>query len=284
MFLYGFIICNSICRRCRRKRVVQYFCDLKRAVEDVILRPDQNTLNELDKRDTIAALDLCQPEPSPPLPTCAPSAASMNACSCSSETVPVDMPRPPPPLCTSTSLDTIVNRPQPLLYRHSSGMSRRQSRVLMTLQSKRKRSNSLTNYQKTSGTSVSLPPSARQTPMRFGDDDVQRFRNTSTFFSVYRLLTSIMKTYGCQSSMLIEIVIQCARARFDRALDQPCHVSHNFADMRSLRSTKAGACMLGKLRNVLARVSQDTRENLLSKDSRPFLKKAKFSSSSRTHT
>ncbi|KAE9415023.1 hypothetical protein Angca_001267 [Angiostrongylus cantonensis] len=82
--------------------------DLKRAVEDVILRPDQNTLNELDKRDTIAALDLCQPEPSPPLPTCAPSAASMNACSCSSETVPVDMPRPPPPLCTSTSLDTIV--------------------------------------------------------------------------------------------------------------------------------------------------------------------------------
>uniref|UniRef100_A0A158P9T5 SH3 domain-containing protein n=1 Tax=Angiostrongylus cantonensis TaxID=6313 RepID=A0A158P9T5_ANGCA len=135
--------------------------DLKRAVEDVILRPDQNTLNELDKRDTIAALDLCQvfadvsileatPEPSPPLPTCAPSAASMNACSCSSETVPVDMPRPPPPLCTSTSLDTIVNRPQPLLYRHSSGVSRRQSRVLMTLQSRRKRSNSLTNYQKAS--------------------------------------------------------------------------------------------------------------------------------------
>ncbi|KAJ1372844.1 hypothetical protein KIN20_035128 [Parelaphostrongylus tenuis] len=148
--------------------------DLKRAVEDVILRPDQNTLNDLDKRDTIAALDLCQPEPSPPLPACAPSAASMNACSCSSETVPVDVPRPPPPLCTSTSLDTIVNRPQPLLHRHSSGVSRRQSRVLSTLQSKRKRSNSLTNYQKTSGTSVSLPPSARQTPMRFGDDDAQR--------------------------------------------------------------------------------------------------------------
>ncbi|VDP14404.1 unnamed protein product [Heligmosomoides polygyrus] len=34
--------------------------DLKRAVEDVILRPDQNTLNDIDKRDTIAALDLCQ--------------------------------------------------------------------------------------------------------------------------------------------------------------------------------------------------------------------------------
>ncbi|VDM69046.1 unnamed protein product [Strongylus vulgaris] len=83
--------------------------DLKRAVEDVILRPDQNTLNDIDKRDTIAALDLCQPEPSPPLPTCTPSAASMNACSCSSETVPVDVPRPPPPLCTSTSLDTIVS-------------------------------------------------------------------------------------------------------------------------------------------------------------------------------
>ncbi|KAK6025783.1 hypothetical protein OSTOST_08310, partial [Ostertagia ostertagi] len=123
--------------------------DLKRAVEDVILRPDQNPLNDLDKRDTIAALDLCQPEPSPPLPACQPSAASMNACSCSSETVPVDVPRPPPPLCTSTSLDTIVNRPQPVLYRHSAGVSRRQSRVLSTLQSKRKRSNSLTNYQKT---------------------------------------------------------------------------------------------------------------------------------------
>ncbi|WKY02001.1 hypothetical protein Q1695_015757 [Nippostrongylus brasiliensis] len=148
--------------------------DLKRAVEDVILRPDQNQLNDLDKRDTIAALDLCQPEPSPPLPACTPSAASMNACSCSSETVPVDVPRPPPPLCTSTSLDTIVNRPQPLLYRHSAGVSRRQSRVLATLQSKRKRSNSLTNYQKTPGTSVSLPPSARQTPMRFGDDDPHR--------------------------------------------------------------------------------------------------------------
>ncbi|VDP46230.1 unnamed protein product [Heligmosomoides polygyrus] len=90
-----------------------------------------------------------QPEPSPPLPACTPSAASMNACSCSSEAVPVDVPRPPPPLCTSTSLDTIVNRPQPLLYRHSAGVSRRQSRVLSTLQSKRKRSNSLTNYQKT---------------------------------------------------------------------------------------------------------------------------------------
>ncbi|KAK6028348.1 hypothetical protein OSTOST_05607 [Ostertagia ostertagi] len=98
----------------------------------------------------------------------------MNACSCSSETVPVDVPRPPPPLCTSTSLDTIVNRPQPVLYRHSAGVSRRQSRVLSTLQSKRKRSNSLTNYQKTPGTSVSLPPSARQTPMRFGDDDPHR--------------------------------------------------------------------------------------------------------------
>ncbi|VDO43921.1 unnamed protein product [Haemonchus placei] len=133
--------------------------DLKRAVEDVILRPDQNTLNDIDKRDTIAALDLCQPEPSPPLAACQPSAASMNACSCSSETVPVDVPRPPPPLCTSTSLDTIVNRPQPLLYRHSAGVSRRQSRVLSTLQSKRKRSNSLTNYQKTFLLFLSLPPS-----------------------------------------------------------------------------------------------------------------------------
>ncbi|ETN71332.1 hypothetical protein NECAME_14251 [Necator americanus] len=123
--------------------------DLKRAVEDVILRPDQNTLNDIDKRDTIAALDLCQPEPSPPLPTCTPSAASMNACSCSSETVPVDVPRPPPPLCTSTSLDTIVRIEQKL-------------------------STTENIIARVPGTSVSLPPSARQTPMRFGDEDAHR--------------------------------------------------------------------------------------------------------------
>lgn len=34
--------------------------DLKRAVEDVILRPDDNRISEIGKRTTIAALDLCQ--------------------------------------------------------------------------------------------------------------------------------------------------------------------------------------------------------------------------------
>ncbi|KAK6102695.1 hypothetical protein QQG55_9500 [Brugia pahangi] len=34
--------------------------DLKRAVEDVVLRPDDNRLSEMEKRSTIAALDLCQ--------------------------------------------------------------------------------------------------------------------------------------------------------------------------------------------------------------------------------
>lgn len=34
--------------------------DMKRAVEDVILRPDENHTGELQKRSTIAALDLCQ--------------------------------------------------------------------------------------------------------------------------------------------------------------------------------------------------------------------------------
>lgn len=34
--------------------------DLKRAVEDVILRPEDNAIHMLEKRGTIAALDLCQ--------------------------------------------------------------------------------------------------------------------------------------------------------------------------------------------------------------------------------
>uniref|UniRef100_A0AC35TIM2 Sterile alpha and TIR motif-containing protein 1 n=1 Tax=Rhabditophanes sp. KR3021 TaxID=114890 RepID=A0AC35TIM2_9BILA len=39
--------------------------DLQRAVEDVILRPDQNSLKDIGKRNTLAALDLCEPIPSP---------------------------------------------------------------------------------------------------------------------------------------------------------------------------------------------------------------------------
>lgn len=34
--------------------------DLKRAVEDVVLRPDDNRLSDMEERSTIAALDLCQ--------------------------------------------------------------------------------------------------------------------------------------------------------------------------------------------------------------------------------
>ncbi|CAI4227935.1 unnamed protein product [Auanema sp. JU1783] len=148
--------------------------DLKRAVEDVILRPEQNPIHSMQKRGTIAALDLCQLDAV--TSTCddtnAPSSSdSMNACSCSSAMT--HNLRQSPQLCTSTSLDTIVNRPQPLYFRHSAGVSRRQSRVLV-FPSKRKRSNSLTNYNKRQGVSVSLPPSARQTPLRFGEENIYR--------------------------------------------------------------------------------------------------------------
>uniref|UniRef100_A0A1I7X3M5 CHHC U11-48K-type domain-containing protein n=1 Tax=Heterorhabditis bacteriophora TaxID=37862 RepID=A0A1I7X3M5_HETBA len=47
-------------------------------------------------------------------------------------------------------------------------------KVISNLQSKRKRSNSLTNYNKNHGQSVSLPQSARQTPMRFGEEELYR--------------------------------------------------------------------------------------------------------------
>ncbi|CAD6190268.1 unnamed protein product [Caenorhabditis auriculariae] len=158
--------------------------DLKRAVEDVVLRPDENRIADLKKRGTIAALDLCQldvaqtPSSSSSV---APSAAAMNTCSCSSEVVGPEHSdhesRPPPPLCASSSLDTIVNRPQPFSLRQSASGSRRQSRVYSNFQTKRKRSNSLTNYNKGQTLSVSLPPSARHTPLRFVNDE-EAFRSS----------------------------------------------------------------------------------------------------------
>ncbi|CAA85288.3 Bestrophin homolog [Caenorhabditis elegans] len=161
--------------------------DLKRAVEDVVLRPDENRLTDLHHRDTIAALDLCQLEPSSPAPRPDEiSASTMNACSCSSEivgiqtssTVMADSTRPPPPLCASSSLDAIMFRQQPIpSHRHSASGSRRQSRVYSNLHSKRKRSNSLTNYNKGQSLSVSLPPSARHTPHRFVNEE-DAFRNS----------------------------------------------------------------------------------------------------------
>ncbi|CAB3402114.1 unnamed protein product [Caenorhabditis bovis] len=173
---------------CSPKRVPMRCSDLKRAVEDVVLRPDENRVADLRKRDTLAALDLCQLEPSPSA-SAAPdvTASTMNACSCSSEVVGAatstvvmadSTARPPPPLCASSSLDAIMCRPQPsVLHRHSAGGSRRQSRVYSTLSSKRKRSNSLTNYQKSQSLSVSLPPSARTTPHRFVNEE-DAFRNS----------------------------------------------------------------------------------------------------------
>ncbi|CAI5446481.1 unnamed protein product [Caenorhabditis angaria] len=166
--------------------------ELKRAVEDVVLRPDENRLAELQKRGTIAALDLCQIESSNSSRTNDEmiTASAMNGCSCSSEIVGASTStssstttttdtRPAPPLCASSSLDAIMCRPQPsLLHRHSASGSRRQSRVFSNFQSKRKRSNSLTNYNKGQTTlSVSLPPSARHTPNRFVSEE-EAFRSS----------------------------------------------------------------------------------------------------------
>uniref|UniRef100_A0A8R1DW07 Bestrophin homolog n=1 Tax=Caenorhabditis japonica TaxID=281687 RepID=A0A8R1DW07_CAEJA len=153
-----------------------------RAVEDVVLRPDQNRLSDLGDRDTIAALDLCELD-APRIDEI--PASARNACSCSSEivgvqtssTVIADSTRPAPPLCASSSLDAIMFRQQPIPpHRHSASGSRRQSRVYANLHSKRKRSNSLTNYNKGQSLSVSLPPSARHTPYRFVNEE-ETFRS-----------------------------------------------------------------------------------------------------------
>lgn len=37
-----------------------YLADVKRAVEDIILRPEENAVANVEGRATLAALDLCQ--------------------------------------------------------------------------------------------------------------------------------------------------------------------------------------------------------------------------------
>lgn len=160
--------------------------DLKRAVEDIILRPEDNNVAELSKRSTIAALDLCQLEPTASTTPKAPTAAAINSCSCSSEAVPLSLSQPSPslqqPLCMSTSLDTVVLRHS---LSRANPVSRRSSRVHPPLlfASKRKRSNSVSSCykgQQSAATASSLPPTARQTPFRFGDDDGCQQASTST--------------------------------------------------------------------------------------------------------
>ncbi|PAV68318.1 hypothetical protein WR25_12957 [Diploscapter pachys] len=182
--------------------------DMKRAVEDVILRPDENHTGELQKRSTIAALDLSlrfavtdsshdpfrrhnqclfvfvgSRRSTRRSPAATPSLHEhqsghdypddkVDISDSSSNRLLVTFKS-----CTIKIMKVQVNRPQPIFYRHSAGVSRRQSRVLGNLHSKRKRSNSLTNYHKSQGISVSLPPSSRQTPLRFGNEE-EVFRNS----------------------------------------------------------------------------------------------------------
>ncbi|VDK79366.1 unnamed protein product [Litomosoides sigmodontis] len=189
--------------------------DLKRAVEDVVLRPDDNRLSDMEERSTIAALDLCQSgQIQGTVPRTSTSSSQMqrqrtatvltsasyngemlassteSTCSTSVTTSSGNVPGAPP-LSMSTSLDTMVLR-QTLSSRPSLGASRRSSRVLPHYSySKRKRSNSVSSCMNkgflihhgvtstggvsattTGGASaLSLPPTARHTPFRFGDSD-----------------------------------------------------------------------------------------------------------------
>uniref|UniRef100_A0A1I7ZPV1 TORC_N domain-containing protein n=1 Tax=Steinernema glaseri TaxID=37863 RepID=A0A1I7ZPV1_9BILA len=158
--------------------------DLKRAVEDVILRPEDNRLGDIGKRSTIAALDLCQydsmgsPTSTPQSGTPRPTAAALNSCSCSggdlasvasgangfgvsgASSIPRSNSVQPPQLSMSSSLDTMVLR-QSLSSRPSATFSRRSSRVLHHYNSKRKRSNSVSScLNKGQPNSVSPTPSS----------------------------------------------------------------------------------------------------------------------------
>ncbi|EFO21159.1 hypothetical protein LOAG_07328 [Loa loa] len=189
--------------------------DLKRAVEDVVLRPDDNRLSDMEERSTIAALDLCQlGQAQGTLPRTSTSSqiqrqrtattltsssysgemlASSTESTCSTSiTTSSSHVQGAPPLSMSTSLDTMVVLRQTLSSRPSLGTSRRSSRVLPHYShSKRKRSNSVSSCMNkgflihhgvasTAGVSatttggasaLSLPPTARHTPFRFGDFD-----------------------------------------------------------------------------------------------------------------
>ncbi|VDK56727.1 unnamed protein product [Anisakis simplex] len=109
--------------------------DLKRAVEDVILRPDDNRISDISKRSTIAALDLCQLErvsetsgmgigtdmqqhgSAATLTSFSCSGEMLSGCAfdersestCSTSVTTSDTPSVnKPPLSMSTSLDTMV--------------------------------------------------------------------------------------------------------------------------------------------------------------------------------
>ncbi|VDM49447.1 unnamed protein product [Toxocara canis] len=201
--------------------------DLKRAVEDVILRPEDNRISEISKRSTIAALDLCQLErvaESTAIGMGAEmrqrgSAATLTSFSCSGEMLASPSERSEstcstsvttssgpfptqPSLSMSTSLDTMVLR-HSVSCRPSLGASRRSSRVLQHLShSKRKRSNSVSSCMNkgmigapdavssggvscasTDGASaLSLPPTARHTPFRFGDLDERQYTACTSSF------------------------------------------------------------------------------------------------------
>lgn len=146
--------------------------DLKRAVEDVILRPDDNRISDISKRSTIAALDLCQLErvsetsgmgmgtdmqqhgSAATLTSFSCSGEMLSGCAfdersestCSTSVTTSDTPSVnKPPLSMSTSLDTMVHR-HSISCRPSLAPSRRSSRILQHLShSKRKRSNSVSS-------------------------------------------------------------------------------------------------------------------------------------------
>ncbi|VDM92400.1 unnamed protein product [Onchocerca ochengi] len=200
--------------------------DLKRAVEDVVLRPDDNRLSDMEERSTIAALDLCQlGKAQGTLPRMSTSSeierqrttttltsssysgemlasSTESTCSTSVTTSSGHVPSVPsaPPISMSTSLDTMVLR-QTLFSRPSLGTSRRSSRVIPHFShNKRKRSNSVSSCMNkgllihhgvasTAGVSatttggasaLSLPPTARHTPFRFGDFDEHSYSTRST--------------------------------------------------------------------------------------------------------
>lgn len=186
------------------------FGDLKRAIEDTILKPETNRLSDIGKRTTIAALDLVQVEQTRPSNTpnfhnesYLDNVGTLNSCSqepvsslaesgyTTSSTTSDSVAPPVQSFSSSNSLDTVVLR-QSISCRPSLGTSRRSSRVLSHYsQTKRKRSNSVSSGLSKSrsarqGTSsgmgvsctstggasaLSLPPTARQTPFRFGETE-----------------------------------------------------------------------------------------------------------------
>uniref|UniRef100_A0A0N5ATN7 UDENN domain-containing protein n=1 Tax=Syphacia muris TaxID=451379 RepID=A0A0N5ATN7_9BILA len=188
------------------------FGDLKRAIEDTILKPETNRLSDIGKRTTLAALDLVQVNHNHSGSTAnlqneayLESVGALNYCSqepasslaesgytTTSSTTSENTTHTAQSFSSSNSLDTVVLR-QSISCRPSLGASRRSSRVFPHYcQTKRKRSNSVSSClnknrhtrQGTSSTAagvsctsaggasaLSLPPTARQTPFRFGEFD-----------------------------------------------------------------------------------------------------------------